>query len=707
MDRDLVTPQSEKTQAGKRTAELRPTDNESLYQRLVEDAVDVIWCADPSGRYTYLSPQFKTLFGFDPAVTIGLTNYEFVHRDDYQEIVNAAANLRNGNAPKNIEFRHRCFDGSYIWVMVKASLTYNDNGLPIGSQGIIRDINDRKIAQLELSEVQSRFRLITESVPGMIYRHILRADGSEALLYASPQCRDLFEVEPEEAIADINKLAARFYDRDFTKVKKQRDESARNLSLFRSEYRVLLPQKGIFWRLSVSQPSKADNGDIVWDGIITDITDSKNTELQLQKANEQLEKTTKMKDEVLATMSHELRTPLTAILGINEGLQREMYGPITSEQARGYRVIQQSGHHLLELINEVLDLAKVESGSLELVTSAIDIRRLCESCLQIVSQLAKEKSIELRFRSPDNLKPMETDEKRVRQILLNLLYNAVKFTNTGGRVTLQVQKISVPESNADQCDLPARFLRFSVTDNGIGIEAAKMDTLFEPFTQAQTSLNREYEGIGLGLALVKKFTELLSGKVFVKSVLGKGTCFCVDLPFRQIEKPDAKSITTETDSTPDSENYEQRLQVYNQKGSAVQVLLAEDNDAVARSTTRYLELSNCQVHRVSNGKDAVIAANTHTPDIILMDIQMPGVDGLECIKHIRLFAALKKTPIIAITGLAMQDDSARCLDAGANQYLSKPYRMHTLVKLIEKMLPMQPDQQSGPNTRPKNRGLSA
>jgi len=400
---------------------------------------------------------------------------------------------------------------------------------------------------------------------------------------------------------------------------------------------VLLPQKGICWRLSVSQPSKADNGDIVWDGIITDITDSKNTELQLQKANEQLEKTTKMKDEVLATMSHELRTPLTAILGINEGLQREMYGPITSEQASGYRVIQQSGHHLLELINEVLDLAKVES-------------------LQIVSQLAKEKSIELRFRSPDNLKPMETDEKRVRQILLNLLYNAVKFTNTGGRVTLQVQKISVPESNADQRDLPARFLRFSVTDNGIGIEAAKMDTLFEPFTQAQTSLNREYEGIGLGLALVKKFTELLSGKVFVKSVLGKGTCFCVDLPFRQIEKPDAKSTTTETDSTPDSENYEQRLQVYNQKGSVVQVLLAEDNDAVARSTTRYLELSNCQVHRVNNGKDAVIAANTHTPDIILMDIQMPGVDGLECIKHIRLFAALKKTPIIAITGLAMQDD---------------------------------------------------
>jgi len=701
MDCNRVENQNEKKSSDNPTAKLNSSNNESLYRRIVEEAVDVIWTADLAGRFTYLSPQFETLFGFDPIATLGKTKSDFVHIEDHQDIVNATRNLLNGEAPANIEFRHRCSDGSYKWVMVKASLSCDSQGIAVGLQGIISDINERKIAQLALHIEQSRSRLIAESVPGMIFRHLLRANGSEALLYVGPQCKELFEVEPIDAMNDISKLVERFYDRDSELIKKRRDESAKDLSLFRLEYRVLLPQKGLCWRQSVSQPSKTINGDIVWDGIITDITDSKNAEIQLQKANEQLEKTTKLKDEFLATMSHELRTPLTAILGINEGLQQEMYGPVSRDQASSYKIIQESGQHLLDLINEVLDLAKIESGSLELVTTEIDIRRLCKSCLQILSQQAKEKNIELRSQLPVNLKPFVTDEKRVRQILVNLLNNAVKFTNSGGEILLQVQTISSLDSNS------VDSVRFSVKDNGIGMDESTIDTLFEPFSQAQTSLNREYEGIGLGLALVKKFTDLLSGTVSVKSAVGRGTCFCIDLPLRQEKQLHNVLNRSESQPAQDREDYTQKLHVENKKGSEVQVLLAEDNDAVAISTTRYLELSNCQVHRVNNGQDAVNAANANTPDIILMDIQMPGVDGLECIKRIRQITTLRKTPIIAITGLAMHDDSTRCLDAGADRYISKPYRMHDLVKVIEQMVQSQPTSQSDAQSQLHSRPLSA
>ncbi len=693
------------TQPGSHSAELNLTDKESLYRRLVEDSIDVIWTTDTDGRFTYLSPQFKTLFGFDPATIIGKTHFEFIHPHDYDHIVKEAENLRKGHAPANVEFRHLCSDDTYKWVAVKAKLTYDYQGVPVGSQGIIRDIRDLKITQLALQVEQNRSRLISENVPGMIYRYVLRANGSDAILYAGPQCRELFEIEPEEAMEDINKMFEHLDPQDSMLMKARTEKSAENLSLLRMEYRVRLPKKGLCWRLSISQPAKTINGDIVWDGIISDITDSKNAEIQLQNANEQLEKTTKIKDEFLATMSHELRTPLTAILSINEGLQQEMYGPITSDQASSYKVIQESGQHLLDLINEVLDLAKIESGSVELIKTEFDIRRLCEACLELISPQAKEKNIELCFESTDDLTTLESDEKRLRQILVNLLNNAVKFTNSGGKISLKVQKTKPSDSNT------AEYLRFSVTDNGIGMDESAMDTLFEPFSQAQTSLNREYNGIGLGLALVKKFTELLSGKVCVKSTVGSGTCFCIDLPLTHSKPSRSYSARDQTPAEQEQEDYTKTLYANNKKDSVVEVLLAEDNDAVAVSTTRYLELTNCRVRRVCNGKDAVIAANEKIPDIILMDIQMPGVDGLECIKRLRQYPALEKTPVIAVTGLAMQDDSARCLNAGANRYLSKPYRMQTLLKVMQQLLQpsntSETESQSTTSSKRTSRELSA
>jgi len=656
------------------------TESDSKYRQLVEDTTDVTWSAETDGTVTYVSEQLKTMFGYKPADSIGKSFFDFIHPDDRETATASLQNVQKHKKTLTQEFRFRCLDGSYTWALGTTKAIPHGRENKIRFHGVIRDINDHKTAVLALDSARDRFRRITENVPGMIYRYTLRADGSQAVLYASPQCRDLFELEPEEVMADFGKVVQRYDANDLERIRECGKESAKNLSQYRVEYSVTLPKKGQCWRQTISQPSLNDEGDIVWDGIVTDITERKQTELHLQRLNEQLATATKMKDEFLATMSHELRTPLTAILGMSEGLQNGMFGPVTDDQASSFRVIQESGDHLLELINEVLDLAKVESGSLELVLSDIEIQELGRSCIQLVFQQATKKNIKLTLQSPHDLPTLEADEKRVRQILVNLLSNAVKFTNNGGEVTLTAERISASDSNKDE------HLRFSVTDNGIGMDESEMKTLFEPFAQVQTSLNRDYGGIGLGLALVKRFTELLSGKVGVRSEVGTGTCFYVDLPFKQTAK-----ILAEPAS--DDSRYKQKQKVRSRstltqehKRRKLRILLAEDNDSVALATTRYLELSNYQVHRATNGEEAVRAATEHSPDIILMDIQMPKVDGLEATRRLRNISATEHTPIIALTGLAMEDDSSRCLSAGADEYLSKPFRMQNLVRLIEELL---------------------
>ncbi|MFK7817686.1 MAG: ATP-binding protein, partial [Planctomycetaceae bacterium] len=418
-------------------------------------------------------------------------------------------------------------------------------------------------------------------------------------------------------------------------------------------------------------PTRTDTGDTIWDGIATDITHRKRAELQLQLANDELARATRMKDEFLANMSHELRTPLSAILGMNEGMQQGLFGPVTPKQKDGYEVIEQSASHLLELIDEILDLAKIEAGSTELEFQTIDMREILELSLRLVGQQARKKSIQLNLNVPGDMPEIEADEKRLRQVLINLLSNAVKFTPDNGQVTLDVKRL---ERNAERRE---EMVRISVTDTGIGIHESEFESLFEPFIQVDSALNRNYEGSGLGLALVKQFVELHSGHVNVTSEPGVGSCFSVEIPIRQPGTRIAESLEVGQESASNAGNPSE---------SSAFVLLAEDNQLVANATKSFLEASNFQLQLVTDGQAAIDAAQEQRPDVILMDVQMPGVDGLEAIRRLRKIPHLAETPIIALTGLAMPGDSKRCLAAGANLYLSKPYGMQKLVNTIRDLL---------------------
>ncbi len=397
---------------------------------------------------------------------------------------------------------------------------------------------------------------------------------------------------------------------------------------------------------------------------------------ELAISNQQLARATHLKDEFLANMSHELRTPLNAILGLAEGLQEQVFGQINQEQVKALQTIERSGSHLLELINDILDVAKIESGQIKLEFTPTQVAPLCQSSLTFIKQQALKKRINLEMKVPQDLPDLLVDELRIRQVLINLLNNAVKFTPTQGLITLEVTQLECPIDPEVDHSPSQNFLRISISDTGIGIASENISKLFQPFMQIDSALNRQYSGTGLGLTLVKRIVELHGGQVGLVSEVSVGSCFMIDLPvvtdlfFREIEN-----------------NQEPRSQFSQVKlDNSGLILLVEDNEANITTISSYLQMKKYQILVAKNALDAIALAKSKHPDLILMDISLPGMDGLEAIHQIRQYSHLVNVPIIALTALAMKGDRERCLAAGANDYLSKPVKLKQLTTTIQKFL---------------------
>ncbi|WP_186440333.1 ATP-binding protein, partial [Planktothrix tepida] len=290
---------------------------------------------------------------------------------------------------------------------------------------------------------------------------------------------------------------------------------------------------------------------------------------ELAISNEQLAHATRLKDEFLANMSHELRTPLNAILGMSEALTEEIFGPLNGKQQQTIETIASSGTHLLSLINDILDVAKIESGKIELESAPTSINELCQSSLVFIQQQAIQKRLQIQTEIPPDLPDLFVDERRIRQVLINLLNNAVKFTPKGGRVSLTVQ---VESSTETAFGRPS--ICFAVRDNGIGITPENQDKLFKPFVQIDSALNRQYAGTGLGLVLVKRIVEMHGGQLEVKSTVGVGSCFSFRLPYKQLPSPIPKSSSPQSSNLDGGQN--PTTQVLE---TSPVILLAEDHEA--------------------------------------------------------------------------------------------------------------------------------
>ncbi len=430
-----------------------------------------------------------------------------------------------------------------------------------------------------------------------------------------------------------------------------------------------------------------------------ELTERQQAEAQLRQRNQELARATQLKDEFLASMSHELRTPLNAILGMSEGLQNAVFGPVTERQHKSLSTIEKSGTHLLALINDILDLSKIEANKFDLELTDVPIRDLCQNSLLFVKELALKKQIRLTTHIPEYLHHLQiqVDDRRCRQVLINLLSNAVKFTPQGGTVTLDIRAIdsggaegtpvdAMPMANSDDdvatptAGRSSWRIVFSVIDTGIGIAADNIEKLFKSFVQIDSSLSRQYAGTGLGLALVKRIVELHGGTVSVHSELDRGSCFTVSLPFCPSAAilvppslpPLVFPLPAATEPTPTV--------------TKAMILIAEDNHANMETMTGYLKSRGYRPIEAGNGQAAIDLAQIHHPDLILMDIQMPDMDGFDAIRQLRQLPQCMTIPIVALTALAMPPDRQKCLDAGANEYVSKPVKLSQLVVTIESLI---------------------
>ena len=409
-----------------------------------------------------------------------------------------------------------------------------------------------------------------------------------------------------------------------------------------------------------------------------EIAERKQAQQKLTETNQQLARATRLKDEFLANMSHELRTPLNSILGMNEALQDEIFVSINERQLKALQIIESSSTHLLALINDILDVAKIESGQVTLELAATEIDSLCKSSLAFIKQQALTKRIQLIHRIPKHLPEIMLDETRIRQVLINLLNNAVKFTLEGGTITLEVSQVQLEISTTNLT--PLNYLKIAVIDKGIGISSENIQKLFQPFIQIDSALNRKYKGTGLGLALVKRLVELHGGTIELTSEVGVGSCFAINLPFN-IDSP---AIEEQTEQ--DLSGQPQIGQSQTEELTSPLILLAEDEAANIATFSSYLEAKGYRILLATDGQQAIDLAKAHHPDLILMDIQMPIIDGLTAIKQIRIDPNLADIAIIALTALAMTGDRDRCLEAGANEYLSKPIKLKNLDKMIQTWL---------------------
>jgi PAS domain S-box-containing protein len=536
-----------------------------------------------------------------------------------------------------------------------------------------QEITERISIENKLRDSEEKYRDIFEnSVEG-----IFKTTPKGRPISINPAlARILGYSSPAEMMFHINNLSAQVYvDRSEREELLKILERDGHVAGFEAKFRR---RDGVIIWASISSRAVKDSiGKLVHiQGSVEDISERKRTDEILKQAKDIAENANRAKSEFLATMSHEIRTPMNAIIGMTE---RVLGTALTEEQQKYLKGVSKSSDHLMAIINNILDFSKIEAGKLELEEVPFNLDKLCGDTMNMLSYQVEQKNLRLSYQLVSDNLYFKGDFHRIRQILLNLIGNAVKFTQRG-EIALRVSDSVSGNTDANSPSDGKVALLFSITDTGIGIPRGKLEVIFETFAQLDAGSTRRYGGTGLGLAICKKLVSLMEGEIWVESTQAKGSTFFFTIRLKTAGQHEIEQLPEWMPSQSAMESSQNRV------STRLDILLAEDFQVNQEVIIPILKDHGHTVTLVENGEEAVSAVEKKRYDLILMDIQMPVMDGLEATRRIRALPDLEMAgaPIIALTAHALKGDREKYLRAGMDACLVKPIRPSTLVDMVEK-----------------------
>lgn len=606
------------------------------------------WEWDIQSDKISFSDQIYEIFSLDKKEGIQKDFLYLLHPED-QERFALVRNQALQGTPFSAEFRHITPEGGEKHVHIRAHVNFDDKGRPIKMYGTTQDITERKLAQLTLEETIERYTSLKK------YNHdaiiSLNLDGN--IINTNKMAERLTGFRAEEISGtNISKFIGEHYLNLILK------EGA-NHTLVERDINHITHRDGhtteVLTTIAPIIINKTTRGYYI---IAKDITEQKN----LLIAKETAERTNKAKSEFLAIMSHEIRTPMNGVIGMTDLLLETT--DLDQEQREYVQMISKSGNTLLAIINDILDFSKIESGRAAVISESFSLANLVSETLDVFRLRAREKNLDTEvFIHPNVPDILNGDPTRLKQVLMNLIGNAVKFTERGS-VKIAVETLEQGFGNV--------HVRFTVTDTGIGIPKDKLKYLFEPFAQLDNFMTRKSEGTGLGLAISKKIVEMMGGEIQALETDGPGATFIFTAYFQQ------ENLSLSDETVDHGENKEK-------KAKPISILIAEDNKVNQMVLSRMLAKLGHSPVIVENGKEVMDKLRSERYDLVFMDVQMPVMNGLDTTREIRSRMLPERWPyIVAVTANALRGDQEVCLEAGMDDYISKPVKLEDLSSLLDK-----------------------
>ena len=602
-------------------------------ERFFTLSLDMLCIANFDGYFVDLNPAWERTLGFTIEELKAKPFIDFVHPDDQEPtIAEAEKIMTTGQDVVSFENRYMCKNGEYRWILWSSSLSLEKRLY----YAVGRDITRRKQAEDALEQEQSLLKAFMDNTTD----HIYFKDKESRFIRINKAQTNLFRLS--DAREAIGRTDAEFFTKEHAQqaYADEQDVIRSGIPMAAKEEKETWPSGEETWVSTTRAPLFDRSGQIIGTfGISRDITERVRAQEELQAAKEAAEYADRAKSDFLANMSHELRTPLNAIIGFAEILRDEIIGPIRPDQKDLVVDIHTSGRHLLNMINDILDLSKIEAGTMDLDFETFSIVDTMEEVNTVVNALASKKRIHL-IQEFDRDITVTADKTKFKQILYNLLANGVKFTNEGGRVTT---KLEISEDS----------LLVRVIDTGVGITPEDQEMLFQAFTQVDTSKARAHEGTGLGLALTKRLVELHGGEIWVESTVGEGSTFSFTLPIQRHAASSPAPTPSNLPSTADNRT----------------ILVAEDNEQAAHLLGIYLMEAGYRVEYATDGEAAIAKAAEIKPFAITLDIMLPKKDGWQVLRALKANPDLQSIPVIIVS---ITEERQLGFGLGAVDHLVKP-----------------------------------